>query len=294
MEQLKLAVNYKDDEVLRKSFNALAIETFGKGLDFEPWYQDGYWNDRYICYSFVDGNRVVSNVSVNKMVICKDGDLIEAIQIGTVMTHPDYRRRGLASKLIHKVFDDFQGQVDYIYLFGNDEGMSVYRACGFEPMTETKFSMKRDFLSPKETAIRPIDLSKDEDLELLKRISKARTPISQTLGVTNDEHLIMFYCTKFMGETLYYIEEFDTVVSYEIEDGVLKLYDIITQNAVDVMKILNGIAVEEVSEVLFHFTPDVDRGSLVTDILVNDDCTLLVKPKDETGRAIQYPMFSHA
>lgn len=193
-------VDYKDDEVLRKSFNALAIETFAKGLDFEPWYQEGYWNNRYICYSFVDDNQVVSNVSANRMVICEDGVLKEAIQIGTVMTHPDYRKRGLASKLIHRVL---------------------------------------------------------EDLDLLKKISKGRTPISQTFGVTNDEHLIMFYCTKFM-------------------------------------EILNIIVEDEVSQVSFHFTPDIVEDSLIKETLVTEDSTLLVKPHEKTDKSIQYPMFSHA
>jgi len=54
---------YRKDEKLRKSFDDLAGKHFG--ISFETWYQKGYWNDLYVPYSVVDGNRVVANVSVS-------------------------------------------------------------------------------------------------------------------------------------------------------------------------------------------------------------------------------------
>jgi len=62
---MKFIKNYKDNDVLRKSFAELAKNTFG--IDFQAWYSNGYWNDSYVCYSYVDMDRVVSNVSINKM-----------------------------------------------------------------------------------------------------------------------------------------------------------------------------------------------------------------------------------
>ena len=41
---IQICKNVKEDAALRHSFNALAGETFG--LDFEPWYQYGYWGER--------------------------------------------------------------------------------------------------------------------------------------------------------------------------------------------------------------------------------------------------------
>ena len=50
--------DYKNDPAYRLSFNELAGKTFG--IDFEKWYQLGFWNDRYVCYSFAEGNRIVA------------------------------------------------------------------------------------------------------------------------------------------------------------------------------------------------------------------------------------------
>ena len=61
----KINKYYRDNDILRKSFNELAKDTFC--LDFEDWYQNGYWKDNYIPYSVTDNDRVVANASVNIM-----------------------------------------------------------------------------------------------------------------------------------------------------------------------------------------------------------------------------------
>ncbi len=48
--------DYAANDLLRKSLNELAVKTFG--LDFEDWYQNGYWGDNYIPYSFLDSRQV--------------------------------------------------------------------------------------------------------------------------------------------------------------------------------------------------------------------------------------------
>ena len=58
--------NYRDNEQLRHSFNELAMKTFD--IDFEDWYQNGYWTDRYNPRSIVIDGKVVANVSVNTTV----------------------------------------------------------------------------------------------------------------------------------------------------------------------------------------------------------------------------------
>jgi len=58
--------NYRDNEGLRKSFNELANQTFG--INFENWYQNGFWKDNYNPYSVVVDGEVVANVSVNKLL----------------------------------------------------------------------------------------------------------------------------------------------------------------------------------------------------------------------------------
>lgn len=85
----KFTSTVRDDVVLRKSFNELTQQTFG--FDFEGWYQSGHWGDMYIPHVLLDGEKVVSNVSVNIMKFAVSGTTKHYIQLGTVMTDSEYR-----------------------------------------------------------------------------------------------------------------------------------------------------------------------------------------------------------
>ena len=61
---MEIVKNIRENEALRRSFNALAEKTFG--LNFEGWLQNGYWTDNYIPYAMVEDGRVIANVSANR------------------------------------------------------------------------------------------------------------------------------------------------------------------------------------------------------------------------------------
>lgn len=93
-----LETHVRDLENRRHAFNQLAMETFG--LDFEPWYRGGWWGDRYRPCTLFDGERAAANVSVNFMEFSLEDRKRRYLQLGTVMTAPAYRGRGLARWLM--------------------------------------------------------------------------------------------------------------------------------------------------------------------------------------------------
>lgn len=58
----ELVSDYRHDVKLKESFNKLAIDTFD--LELSDWYERGYWDEKYIPYSFVHNGKVISNASV--------------------------------------------------------------------------------------------------------------------------------------------------------------------------------------------------------------------------------------
>ncbi|MFS0871054.1 GNAT family N-acetyltransferase [Paenibacillus xylanilyticus] len=68
--------------------------------------QPRIWGERYIPFSFVDGDQVIANASVNIHELIIHGEKKKAIQIGTVMTHPDYRGKGFSTRLMNKILED--------------------------------------------------------------------------------------------------------------------------------------------------------------------------------------------
>lgn len=106
------------------------------GFDFEEWYQNGYWKDRYIPYALLDGNNVITNVSVNIIDFFVMGEKKTCIQIGTVMTDKEYRNQGLNRFLMKKVLEEWRERCDVIYLFANDSVLNFYPKFGFVSVPE--------------------------------------------------------------------------------------------------------------------------------------------------------------
>lgn len=145
MENIKIngksyeyVVNYKNNDELRNSFNSLARKTYE--FDFEDWYQNGYWSDRYIPYSIADGNNIVSNLSLNVIDFFVMGEKRTYLQIGTVMTDKEYRNQGLSRFLMEKVLEEWRGRCDLIYLFANDSVLDFYPKFGFDSAQEYQYS----------------------------------------------------------------------------------------------------------------------------------------------------------
>lgn len=61
MSALQLMSDYKHIKAYRESFNRLAQSVFG--IDFREWYEQGGWNDSYICYSYMNGDQVIASAT---------------------------------------------------------------------------------------------------------------------------------------------------------------------------------------------------------------------------------------
>ena len=106
-----LVSNFKHDSEMRALFNRLTEATYG--FNFEFWHEAGFWGNHYIPYSLMHDGKMVSNVSISKMEFNIDNEKKFGIQIGTVMTHNDYRHRGLNRYLMELVLEEWKDAVDF-------------------------------------------------------------------------------------------------------------------------------------------------------------------------------------
>ena len=139
---MELIRHYMADDGLRAALNALTRKTFG--FDFEAWYAAGGWEGDYLPYSLMDGGRMIANVSANRMRFLLGGRERRFIQLGTVMTDEAYRRQGLASRLMRTAMDELRGECDGFYLFGDLGALGFYDSLGFERITQTRYSLRKD------------------------------------------------------------------------------------------------------------------------------------------------------
>lgn len=292
MPELQFIHDYKHCEPRRLSFNRLAQSVFG--IDFERFYRLGFWNERYICYSFADGDDVVANVSANPMDLVVAGERKKAVQIGTVMTHPGYRNRGLSASLLRRVLEDYESRTDFIYLFANRSVLDFYPKFGFKPVMESRFELELNESPIRNGGLWKLDATVPGDLVVINRLLAARRPVSRVLGAENAGGIWLWYAVNVFADMIYYEPEADRIWLMQQEEDQLHIYDIVANEAFDFMQVSREIMSKGVRKVVFHFTPDllnVDAQILPA----NPDDQLFVRPGlSLTDRPFKYPVIAQA
>ncbi|MFT4412881.1 GNAT family N-acetyltransferase [Fredinandcohnia humi] len=252
MENFQLISNYKNNDAYRANFNELAKNIFG--IQFEDWYQQGFWNERYIPYSFVDGEKVIANVSINLFDIILHGKHVNGLQVGTVMTHPDYRNRGLSAKLLKKVFEDFDDTCDFMYLFANQSVLEFYPKFGFRSYKESLFEIEVHGGQNKlGTKLNPLN---SKDLKFIYEFVKRRVPVSSEFGITHGEDVFMFHAMYGFPDDIYYFAEENAIVIYQVQEDILHLFDVISDRLVSLQSLISKLAPSNVKKAVLHFTPN--------------------------------------
>lgn len=269
MQEFIFKKDYRNNEALRTSFFELAANTFD--IKFENWYQQGCWGERYIPFAFVDEDQVIANASVNILELIIHGEKKTAIQIGTVMTHPDYRGKGLSASLMNKVLEEYENKVDYMYLFANESVLDFYPKFGFKPVEEHLFSI--DFTakkSPEPANIQKLDVTNAEDLHLIQKFASERLPVSQHFATDHTQSIFMFYCLNVFSDDIYYLKNEHVIVIYKKDKHNIDLFDVVSLNKIHMTDILHQIADEDTEKITFHFTPDATDHIVLKSTLTND------------------------
>ncbi|MGM0508982.1 MAG: GNAT family N-acetyltransferase [Fusobacteriota bacterium] len=289
---LTIIYNYKDNDKLRKSFNKLCEDTFG--ISFEKWYQKGLWKGDYICYSYYNGEKIISNVSVTKMRLRENGKIRKVLQIGTVMTDKDYRNQGLARKLMEFVEKKYRNEFETFLLFANNSVRDFYPKFGYKIISRDRIFVDEKIKRSHEMEFRKLNINNKEDIKILRRIGRDRIPTSNRFFIENNEEILFWYCVTIFTDNIYYNKENDTIAIYSLENKKLNIYDIVSTKKVDYKKVIQSITSDEVEEIELHMNIDDKNIKFETkkfDDIAEDD-PLFVKG-DLDMKGITYPMMSH-
>lgn len=184
---------------VRASFNDLTRRVFG--FDFEAWDRAGLWTERYRPHALLCGDRVVANVSVNRMRFRAFGRPLELAQLGTVMTDPAFRGQGLARRLMEEVLCRLPEDV---YLFANDTVLDFYPRFGFRRGEEHQYS--RAVQPARLTTARPLDPAQPTTRALLEQLLTEARPC-EALCLEDNAQLYLFYLLGPMKNCLYELPE---------------------------------------------------------------------------------------
>ena len=291
---------YKDDISLLDSFNELTRKTFG--FDFVKWHRAGHFSDRYVPHVMMDKEKVVSNVSVNRMQFDMGGVIKNYIQIGTVMTDKEYRGQGLNRKIMESIVREYKDKVDGIYLFGNDSVLSYYPKFGFVPCEEYEYYFayeKESDLSP--YAIEKVDMTDDTQAKnvyavIERYFAEPDVPNeNDALYMSENLGLYHFWMDSEYRDNIYYLPECGTYVVGAVDNEKLYLYQVIGKEKVELERVAKAFG-DGFSEVVLGYTP-VHKEGLGVRIHKEEDCTLFVIGEDlrcMSEKQMMFPVLSHA
>lgn len=294
--------HYYEDEVLRSSFNRLAQETFG--IDFEDWYQNGYWKEKYIPYSVVQNGEVVANVSVNLMDMREKGTVRHLIQLGTVMTKKEYRKQGFIRMLMREIEADYDGKVDGMYLFANGSVLDFYPKFGYRRAAEYQYvkpiikagTADGETAQQKsgEAAIKQMPMRNKSEWDVLERAIK-KSRYRGRFDMVGNTELIMFYVTKYMQDNVFYDERQDAWAIAETEDDELLLHGVFSEREVKLDELIDSFG-RELKKAALGFTP-ADTAGYDCRRFQLEDTFLFVKGDafaDFEEKRFMFPLLSHA
>ena len=236
---MELISDYMKDERSRHMLNALTQKTFG--FDFEGWVTNGFFEGDYIPYSLVENGVMISNVSANNMRFMQNGVIKNYIQLGTVMTDENYRKQGLAAKLMQHVIKEYEDKCDGIYLFGDLSAAGFYRKMGFEIMNQYMYFVKEEFCNGEKAGEPFIPVSEmGEDIkQKYKEYVRSSCPHSAFEQI-NKFGLQMFYTSGM--DSVYYSRDLDCYIVKE-QDGDTVLSSVLCRKKAGLAEVLKRIDV---------------------------------------------------
>lgn len=281
----------RDNGPLRNSLNALARLIYS--FDFEEWYKAGYWDDNYRPYVLALDGQVVAVASANTVYFRFGARLLNYVQIGTVMTHPQYRGRGLSRWLLERILHDWRDNCDSVYLYANDSVLDFYPKFGFVQTDEYQHVC----VAPPPAAVkaRKLNINNAWERALLLQIHAMGNPYAR-LGMADNRGLVMFHCLFTMRNSIWYIEAYNTVVIAECLDEVLLCYDIFGPGAASLNDVFAAVADSQTRRVVCGFTPIPPTGCKADLRRAENDTFFVLKGKENlfNNDELMLPLLSRA
>ena len=255
MNKYKIYEDYRGDKVLRNKFNIFTKNVFS-GLDFEEWHQRGLWLDKYIPFSIIKDNKIVSNASITKMKILINEEYVNGIQFGTVGTLSEYRNQGLSRYLMEYVIDKYKDSTDIFFLFANDSVLNFYPKFGFKKYDEFIYESVTDIPGSNYSA-RKLNINSKTDFLLIQNLLENRILLTKSFGASDYAFITFWHILYVFSDNLFYIEDENIIFIITENRDQIFIWDVIYTKPVEMISILpKVIKNDRIKSISYYFPPD--------------------------------------
>lgn len=211
-----------------------------------------FWEASKLFTKEVKG-KTLSHVALLECPLLIDGRWHKVGALHGICTQADYRGQGLASELILEALKWSEGRYESIILF--TEIPPFYEKLSFRLVQEHRFHLSRPH--PKGSQqLRPVIAPQDNDLFL--RCFRACEPLSHRLWIKDNGLLASFntlFATYPTYWSIHYSPTMDGLISFQIKDKTLHLFDVIAAQIPSLNVILDHLPTT-IDDIYFYFSPD--------------------------------------
>lgn len=289
MDSLTFDRHYSKKTSKRESLYPLFESVFGIPADeLQDFYARGFWDPTYRPYTFFDGERAVANASMFTLKLQMDGARVEAAGIQSVMTHPEYRKRGLMRQLLSQMLADIDREYPAAWLF--TETPELYTPFGFRTVPQYAYVAEYSHSGSSDGGLRPVHLREERDVQLVRDCFQNHEPISRVFAPVGYESSFFLHMYSPSFERLvHYSERLQAILVYAVKDQTLHLYDIIGKQIPPLFEV--GAAIPEpFTKWVLHFPPDRFPELPFEPVVHDSDGKLMVRgPVGHEQSALRMP-----
>lgn len=240
--------------------NIARCESLGFPLESKPFLKE-------------EKGEVLSHVGFMEYPLLIDGRLHQAGALHAVCTKAAYRKQGLSSELIQKALQWAKDRYEFVILFTAIP--QFYEKLSFRCIQEHRFHLQRQQSKGSQPLI-PLTAPKDSVL-FLNHFHR-RAPASNHLWVKDSGIITTFnalFATYPSYWSLHYSPSIDGILSFELKDKTLHLYDVIAGKLPTLDQILDHLP-GAIDEIYFYFSPDLFTNAAIAEPYLYDKGHFLV------------------
>lgn len=204
--------------------------------------------------AYVQKNKISASVTTFALPMIINHVYTKSVGIHCILPNSEYCEKDMVKHLIHNLLENINGKYENIFVF--TEHPDLYTSFDFQVIPQQVMSMSYKKENIVESPLKQLNCTEEEDLQLIQEILEEGQSLSREFSSLN--HQVSSYLnmkSDKWNDKLYYSNNLDAIVIYEVVDQVLKLYGVYAP----IIPILDEVCAEikeAFSEINFYFCPD--------------------------------------
>ncbi len=247
-----MKANYLSDPDLYNECMTLMDSCFPgvKGMADKGREHNAYWDKSSTPFIMRQNHDVIAHLGILPFEFIIQEKHYRGAALHGICTKQEFRRKGHFRQLMQEALEHVRQHFDFAFMFTDKP--YLYEQFGFKVVKEYDFIYDYTPQNTQENKVRMLDLDDSNDLALLQGHYQNRLPLSKAFSIVKETIVATLNA---LHMPVYYLEEFDVLVVFQMKDHILYVKDIISTKPCDLHLILNCIG-KGATKIILQFIPD--------------------------------------